>query len=620
MLEAVASIGRLTSQEGSDVDDLVDSVVNATHLVKLVIKDMTADDYFLETEEIRHDTPKLILLKNVKGNVANPSISCSITDFSQKTYSLKVLGFCDRVLRESKNLGLSENEISQISDLREFLQRNEAGIKEEVEKTRKEMGSKARLLFTVTFKSSNDEEVYPADHPLLKKIFVELISLTENRFSSHGTCSICGNEGVVLGGVSPYKFFNLDKEGFLFGFDKNLSHKNFPICPECLRYLKNGKSYVETKLTYRFYGRLNYRLIPQSFMGDEVLKEVLATLEEQSYRSLGDRRFIANFTADERELVETVLKECGDSVSFNFLFMEVTNAAEKIKCFIPDVLPSRISTLHEAAQQVHDVMAEILRTDNPADERFNFAFGTMALFFYSGDSYSRGQRSDKEFLDLVDRVFKSRKIDRTYFFERLSRAISRAFKDSMQDSKKKNDFYFTTLDALKTMLFLDCLKLIGKTNTEVNRVEGRKFDWFFEQFQGSFSEPYAKGLFLLGAASQFLIQAQNVMGRSGSIANSLKDLRMKEEDFKELVTKLRAKIDQLEASLGSPSGTAGGGNAGALLHMAKDYLTEATYYILQAGDYWDASTGELNFYFACGMNLAWEPRHKKDEVEGTEEA
>jgi len=617
VLEAVASIGRLTSQEGSDVDDLVDSVVNATHLVKLVIKDMTADDYFLETEEIRHDTPKLILLKNVKGNVANPSISCSITDFSQKTYSLKVLGFCDRVLRESKNLGLSENEISQISDLREFLQRNEAGIKEEVEKTRKEMGSKARLLFTVTF---NDEEVYPADHPLLKKIFVELISLTENRFSSHGTCSICGNEGVVLGGVSPYKFFNLDKEGFLFGFDKNLSHKNFPICPECLRYLKNGKSYVETKLTYRFYGRLNYRLIPQSFMGDEVLKEVLATLEEQSYRSLGDRRFIANFTADERELVETVLKECGDSVSFNFLFMEVTNAAEKIKCFIPDVLPSRISTLHEAAQQVHDVMAEILRTDNPADERFNFAFGTMALFFYSGDSYSRGQRSDKEFLDLVDRVFKSRKIDRTYFFERLSRAISRAFKDSMQDSKKKNDFYFTTLDALKTMLFLDCLKLIGKTNTEVNRVEGRKFDWFFEQFQGSFSEPYAKGLFLLGAASQFLIQAQNVMGRSGSIANSLKDLRMKEEDFKELVTKLRAKIDQLEASLGSPSGTAGGGNAGALLHMAKDYLTEATYYILQAGDYWDASTGELNFYFACGMNLAWEPRHKKDEVEGTEEA
>ena len=619
MLEAVASIGRLTSQEESDLDDLVDSVVNATHLVKLVIKDMTKDDYFLETEEIRQDTPKRILLKNVKGNVANPSISCFITDFSHKTYSLKVLGFCDRALRESKNLGLSENEISQIVELRDFLQRNEAGIKEEVERIRKEMGSKARLLFTVTF-ISNDEEIYSADHPLLKKIFVELISVTENRFSSHGTCSICGQEGVVLGGVSPYKFFNLDKEGFLFGFDKSLSYKNFPICPECLRYLKNGKSYVESKLTYRFYGRLNYRLIPQSFMGDEVLKEVLATLEEQSYRSLGDRRFIANFTADERELVETVLKECGDSVSFNFLFMEVTNAAEKIKCFIPDVLPSRISTLHEAAQQVRDVMAHILRTDNPADGRCDFAFGTMARFFYSGDSYSRGQRSDKEFLDLVDRVFKSRKIDRTYFFERLSRGISRAFKDSMQDSQKKNDFYFTTLDALKTMLFLNHLKLIGETNMEVNRVEARKFDWFFDQFQGSFSEPYAKGLFLLGAASQFLIQAQDAMGRSGSIANALKDLRMKEEDFKELVPKLRAKIDQLEASLGSPSGAGSGGNVGALLHMAKDYLAEATYYILQAGDYWNASTGELNFYFACGMNLAWEPRRKKDETESAEEA
>jgi len=95
-------------------------------------------------------------------------------------------------------------------------------------------------------------------------------------------------------------------------------------------------------------------------MGDEVLLEVLETLEEQAYRSLGDKRFIANFTADERELVETVLKECGDSVSFNFLFIEVTNAAEKIKCFIPDVLPSRISVLHDAAQYVHDTMRQYL--------------------------------------------------------------------------------------------------------------------------------------------------------------------------------------------------------------------------------------------------------------------
>ena len=44
MLEAVASIGRLTSQESSGLDDLVDSVVNATHLVKLVVKNIASDD------------------------------------------------------------------------------------------------------------------------------------------------------------------------------------------------------------------------------------------------------------------------------------------------------------------------------------------------------------------------------------------------------------------------------------------------------------------------------------------------------------------------------------------------------------------------------------------------
>jgi len=92
VLEAVASIGRLTSQKSSGLDDLVDSVVNATHLVKLVIKNIASDDYFLETEEFRKETPMRILLKNIKGNVANPSISCSITDFSGKTYSFKSLG------------------------------------------------------------------------------------------------------------------------------------------------------------------------------------------------------------------------------------------------------------------------------------------------------------------------------------------------------------------------------------------------------------------------------------------------------------------------------------------------------------------------------------------------
>jgi len=142
------------------------------------------------------------------------------------------------------------------------------------------------------------------------------------------------------------------------------------------------------------------------------------------------------------------------------LFIEVTNAAEKIKCFIPDVLPSRISVLHDAAQYVHDTMTAVLKPQDPNDRRTDFAFGTMARFFYSGDSYSKRKRSDKEFLDLVDRVFKGRKIDRTYFFERLSQGISRAFKDAIQDSSKKSDFYFATLDALRTMLFVSYLNLM----------------------------------------------------------------------------------------------------------------------------------------------------------------
>ena len=49
-----------------------------------------------------------------------------------------------------------------------------------------------------------------------------------------GRCAICGEEKEVSGDISPFKFYTIDKPGYVVdGFNKAKAYKAFPLCYDC---------------------------------------------------------------------------------------------------------------------------------------------------------------------------------------------------------------------------------------------------------------------------------------------------------------------------------------------------------------------------------------------------
>jgi CRISPR-associated protein Csh1 len=93
----------------------------------------------------------------------------------------------------------------------------------------------------------------------------------------------------------------------------------------------------------------------------------------------------------------------------------------------------------------------------------------------------------------------------------------------------------------------------------------------------------------LRAATETLLEVQEDLRGSKPFLKYLKSLKMTEKDFKELLTKVQAKLEEYDA-----------------LPKAKDFLEEASYYLLMGGDNFKMSMPEMNFFFTLGMNLKWE--------------
>jgi CRISPR-associated protein Csh1 len=67
----------------------------------------------------------------------------------------------------------------------------------------------------------------------------------------------------------------------------------------------------------------------------------------------------------------------------------------------------------------------------------------------------------------------------------------------------------------------------------------------------------------------------------------LKGLKMDEKDIKPLLSEVQNKLEEYDAF-----------DKGKRL-----IASEISKYLLEAGDGWKMSVDEINFYFACGMNL-----------------
>ncbi|MGC9111523.1 MAG: TIGR02556 family CRISPR-associated protein [candidate division WOR-3 bacterium] len=512
----------------------------------------------LELEDYERGKLHKYLYRRGSPNGPNPSPAAVITT-PEKTFNGKILAFFKRHsgAEDSNNL---------INRIKELLSTHNDDILREIIDRINQYGKRPYLL---TLKIRHNQTWnYIGDLQIFQDLLRQNAQTETARAAAGGkNCCLCGEQKGVSGDPRVFKFYTIDKPGFIAGgFNKKDAWKNFPVCYECKLELEAGRKYIEQNLSFKFYG-LSYLLIPDFLIGTvENNQEILDILiNSRKNVSLKDKKRITN---DEEEILNE-LKQQQDTLTITLLFMEKEQGAERILLTIEDVYPSRLRVIFDAKDDVDRIFNN------------NFTFGNIRTFFRRSSEGKKTNDLDNYFLTIVDSVFKNHSLNPGFLFNFLMQTIRHEF-------IQERDFQPRVTDALMTVLFLLKLRLL--TFQEVNNMTEGIFEPLFSRYAGLFGSEAKKGVLLLGVLTQLLLKKQHDERGRTSFRKYLKSLRMSETDFRALLPKVQNKLEEYNS----------------FDKGKRQIATEAARYLLAAGENWRIPLNELNFYFACGMNLAEE--------------
>lgn len=556
MLSAIREIGDLVSKK------VISSERQIEGKILSIILDTENSLFEIDIEDF--DTAKIgLYLFNQGASRGNKPYPFAPLTESEKTFKKIQTWFKDCEGVEDVN----EEDKVFTSKINNLLESNKESIVSALKDKAQGFSKKKGEGRYLTLKFIGDKK-YIGEYDIFKEALKSFeIAKRRKSTQTNQVCSICGLiQDEVSGKTDVFKFYTIDKPGFISGgFQETNAWKNFPVCLGCKTSLEEGRKFIDSKLNFKFYG-LNYCLIPRLLIGEEdVLKDILVVLSDTTKMVGLKERIKKRITNDENEILE-YLSEAKDILTLNFLFLKKEQSAERILLLIEDVFPSRIRRIFEAKDYVDSLFGE------------DYNFGRIRTFYSKSDEGKRESDLNKYFLEIVDSVFKGRRVDFSFLLKFFMAVIRREF---------INDRYFTfrVKDALMNTLFFENLGLI--TFKEVKDMEESIFDSIFERFGKSFGNPAKQGIFLLGALTQLLLNKQWSDRKAKPFMKKIKSLKMDERDIKALLPDVQNKLEEYDSF-----------DKGKRMIAA-----EASKYLLEAGDGWKMPVDEINFYFACGMNL-----------------
>ncbi|VUT25047.1 MAG: CRISPR-associated protein (cas_TM1802) [Candidatus Methanolliviera sp. GoM_oil] len=473
------------------------------------------------------------------------------------------------------------------------------------------------------------ENKYLGDYDVFRKILVDRAK--ENFYSKYGKkslsenqiCSVCNQKrGEVYGFVDTYKFYTVDKRGFVTGgFHQEDAWKNYPVCLNCALTLEAGKKYLGNSMNFNFYG-FRYLLIPKSVntLDKETRKDVFKTIEEQK-----DPKFrkdeIKHLTDAEDEVLELMSKQ-KNYFDLNFMFYDApkgyNGSVFNILLYIEDILPSRLRTLFDAKKDVDKIkifkecMVPIFENKKRTGERpLEFNFGILRDFFY--DYTNKRWVSKKYFLDIVNKIFTNKPIDYNFL---MSFIMQRIRGDFINDNPTK----ISTLKGFMLLKYLSILGIIklrgrrGMNNKETEEnwemFEGmasgereeisQKISYFFSKFGEFFDSEAKKAVFLDGVLTQFLLNIQYQERGATPFRIKLKGLKLDEKQVKKLLPEIQNKLEEYSKNY---------------YRTLESIISK---YFISAGNGWKMPNDEISFYFVLGMNLSYIFKTKKESSDGGE--
>jgi len=568
MLSAIREIGELTKDKPNEARIGMDASV-----VVILIEASSQKYLGVDIEDFDSKKIEKYLFKPgaSKGNVPWPF--CPLTESNRSFKKIyRWLGKCKKNIENRKNDG-SRDYIELLAKACKILEDNkDLTITNIIQKTN-EFSKKNPKFLTIKIDGK-----YLGEYDVFRKCLACFDEGKRRRSANQGICSICGNfDNEVSGKTDVFKFYTIDKPGFITGGFKEINAwKNYPVCSKCETLLESGKAYIENNLNFKFYG-FSYLLIPRLLIGGKEKGKEILNILSTTKKGIGlGERVIKRITDDENEILENISMR-QDILTLNFLFLQRKQSAERILLLIEDIFPSRIRRIFDAKDYVDKIF------DNEPERAFTF--GTLRTFFSKSDDSKRTSDLDKYFLNIVGSVFIGEKIDFSFLLVFFMAVIRKEFINDRY-------FKFRTKDALMIMIFLEHLEIMSFI--EEVYMEDNIFSSIFSRYGKSFGNPAKRGVFLTGALTQLLLNKQWADRKAKPFMKKLKGLKLEEKDVKALLPEVQNKLEEYDS-----------------FDSGKKLLScEAAKYLLEAGDGWKMSVNEINFYFACGMNLADEVAKK----------
>jgi len=433
--------------------------------------------------------------------------------------------------------------------------------------------------------------------------------------SDNKICSVCNKrKAEVYGFVDTYKFYTVDKPGFVSGgFRQKNAWKNYPVCLKCALTLEAGRKYLGNSLNFNFYG-FRYLLIPKFVTGVE--KEI----KKDTFRFIGqqkDPKFrkieINRLTNSEDEVLELMSKQ-KNYLNLNFMFYDTPKGYDgsvfNILLYIEDILPSRLRALFEAKEEVDRIdifkacMVPIFENRKKIGEKsLEFNFSILRVFF---SRISDNRTYNKYFLDIVNKIFTNKIINYNFLMHFIMLRIEEEFING----------YSTKISALKGFMLLNYLKKLKilKVLEEEKRMNenkfgmvdvsgglGKKIDSFFGEFADFFDSNAKKAVFLEGALAQFLLNIQYQERKATPFRIRLKGLKLDKKQVKKLLPEIQNKLEEYNKN------------------YYRELETIISGYSVSAEKGWKMSNDEISYYFVLGMNLSYlfksENKEEKEDNE-----
>ncbi len=447
------------------------------------------------------------------------------------------------------------------------------------------------------------QELYVGDFNIVKN---HLLKIAQEQYYNKyekiskgtGVCYYCKSNKDVYGFVSTYKFYTLDKAGFVSsGFKQEKSWINYPVCGECALYLETGKKYIEENLTSKFCG-FDYSIIPKfTFNVNNKWKFIKLNLERF------EKQKFSTADASKRNLLKSednflkVMSESENNLNYNMMIFreEQSGSVFRILLYVEDIVPSKLKNLLKVKDIIDDISL-FKGLPGKDDSKYDLEFGFDKIRFFFPNSKTEGNY-DKSFLEIVNNIFSYKKVSYNFILGRMIEKIREIF-------CREEYFDSAVLQALMIILYITKLGLFQENKKEVklkmverNEKNAMYLD-FIEKNLDVLDTDFKRAVFLEGVLVDKLLNIQYKERGSKPFYSRLNGLKLNEKVIKRIFTEAVNKLNEYD----------------------KNYYVELesliANYLLSKNN---ISDDEISFYFVLGMTLSKKFMNPKDDKEGVKD-